>query len=365
MRNGDVNKIKSLISKGCDVNTIVSDVYQDTVLIWSVKHSFLEIVELLVQVPGCQLDLRDRYQHSALDEAIKAWLNGTGTKSSPATPTCPHTSFSKHLPLRQQSSGSTKSCSSTSSLRDSKLQLGGRYRILKCLLEAGGQQVSVTHLDMLVFRTLSVPIGPTLVEKLAKLVSERGHKVIQSVLLSVMVSYKHTHDSMKLLLEAGANPSYYLTKEPARPFMPVENALLLLTASNDQQLLCRIECDTTGQLQQVGDLQWEQLQHVLRLLVVCGHSLQLYVRAYLRDNHSDFYVWVLKQDQKPRSLKSLTRIALRKSLYPNVLYAANRLSSLPEGLQNYLLFPEWLVPKQKSIKLTSPSVNSIGANRRP
>ena len=78
---------------------------------------YLEVVEALVYMPECDIDQINRNKHSALDEAICAWLLGAGSEG--------------------------------------KQLSGRRYRILRCLLAEGAKHVTVTFLDMLIFSALN------------------------------------------------------------------------------------------------------------------------------------------------------------------------------------------------------------------
>ena len=366
MRNSDITKIKTIICKGCDVNAEVSDVYQDTALTWSVKNGHLEVVEFLVGIPECDLDVKDRNHHTALDEALKRYLNAASLV--PAEPSsgsvCISSSQSIGVPcdsaktvtfadqdiafVRERPVKCGANEHDTGSL---KLHLATHFRIIKCLLEAGASIISSTSLDMAVYKVLAS--GRTFLTKLSKLVAQKGHPHVKSILCSVLVTYGATHDCIKSLLDAGADPCCYLTKEPSRPFMPMENALLLLRVSNDQTLMSRIECDTTGCLNQMGDQEIGQLLIVLRLLVICGHSLQLYVMNFLQERCPGFYMWVTHKRSNPLTLKNLARIKIRQTLKPNVLHCYDSITSIPSELKMFLLLSEWLVPKKASVKFVN------------
>ncbi len=304
VHNGDTAKLKNLVNKGIDINTVISEAFWDTPLTFAVKYGYLEVVEFLVSHPMCKINEKDRNNHSALDEAIKGWLQGM--------------------------------CKAGEKHNSAK-----RYRILKCVLSAGTTEVTSSFLDLIIYSCLNSLKGHRKLEKLVKVICDKGQPEIKSVTYSVFMTYKFTHDYLLKLLEAGAIPEYYLIKEPARPFMPLENAFLLLRATNNSEMLSRIECDTSCFMKSSHKM-WVNYQHLLRLLTICGYALQLYIMNFLYCDHATFYKWVTAYRSTPKPLHDLCRVAVRQHLHPNVLVGVHKLPSLPESIKSYLTLNDWL-----------------------
>ncbi|MEO0317098.1 MAG: hypothetical protein RL404_775 [Pseudomonadota bacterium] len=64
-RNDDVNRCKSLIARGFDVNTLEADRF-DTALIIAVRERSAKVFRLLIDTPGIQVDARSRNGDTAL-----------------------------------------------------------------------------------------------------------------------------------------------------------------------------------------------------------------------------------------------------------------------------------------------------------
>ena len=297
----DVTAIQYLVNKGVDINTVISDVFCDTALSCAVKSGYLEVVEVLVEMPECRVDQRDRNKCSPIDEAIRSWM--------------------------------------TSSSTETRHNIGKRFRIVRRLLEVGAKDLNATSLDILVFSAVKTIAGRDIVGKLVKLVCQKGSVHVKSVVLSVVISYRRTSTMVSALLLADSQPLYYLLKDPARLFMPVDNALVLIRATGDSQMLNRIECDTVGNLELV-ESSWSESRLVMCLLTLAGCQLQLYILNYLYSHHAGVYQWVIGYNSGPKSLLHLSRVAIRRHLEPNVIAALGRLHVLPEPLKLFLLFSD-------------------------
>lgn len=299
----DIVRIRNLTNKGIDINMIISDVFCDTPLTYSVKYGYLEIVEILVVLPSCRIDQLDRNNHSALDEAIKAWLGGAVMPS------------------------------------EVRPNLGRRFRIIRCLLEAGARHVSVNFLDMVVFSTLSSPGGFELIGKLVRLFCEKGCVHVKSALLSVIVFYKGTASMIRSLVASAALPSYYVKKNPAQLSVPMDNALVILRACAQVEILRRIDADTSSSFDCV-EKHWTSYLKILRVFTLSGYPLQMFVLNYLYRCHADVYRWLVQYNTNPKPLLHLARNTIRKQMAANVSYALTSLDSIPESMKLYLLYSD-------------------------
>ena len=115
------------------MNASLSDVMSCSALAYAARCGYLEVVEALIDMPGCHVDRVDRTKRSAIDEAIGAWaaaaLDGGGR--------------------RQHDSGR-------------------RYRIVRRLLAAGARSLSRPALDAVLSAALNGDRGRQFVRKLVK-----------------------------------------------------------------------------------------------------------------------------------------------------------------------------------------------------
>lgn len=299
----DIVRIRHLNNKGIDINMIISDVFCDTALTYSVKYGYLEIVEILAFLPSCRIDQLDRNNHSALDEAIKAWLVGAVMPS------------------------------------EVRPNLGRRFRIIRCLLESGARQLSVNFLDMVVFSTLSSPGGFELIGKLVRLFCEKGCVHVKSALLSVIVFYKGTASMISSLVASAALPFYYMKKNPAQLSVPMDNALVILRACAQVEILRRIDVDTSSSFELI-EKHWRIYSKILRIFTLAGYPLQMFVLNYLYRCHADIYRWVVQYNTNPKPLLHLARNTIRKQIASNVSFALTSLDSIPESMKLYLLYSD-------------------------
>ncbi|BAO99459.1 ankyrin repeat domain-containing protein [Wolbachia endosymbiont of Cimex lectularius] len=66
-KNGDIEKVKSLISEGADVNVV--DKNGDTPLIWAATNGHKETVETLLKVKGIDVNVKGQYGYTPLHSA--------------------------------------------------------------------------------------------------------------------------------------------------------------------------------------------------------------------------------------------------------------------------------------------------------
>ncbi len=66
-KNGDIEKVKSLISEGADVNVV--DKNGDTPLIWAATNGHKETVETLLKVKGIDVNVKGQYGYPPLHSA--------------------------------------------------------------------------------------------------------------------------------------------------------------------------------------------------------------------------------------------------------------------------------------------------------
>lgn len=295
----DTLHLRTLLCKGADVNTVLSDVFNDTPLLYAVKHGALEVVEALLESRQVDLGLRDRSNHTALDEAIRAWFV---------------------LPASEK-----------------RYNVGKRYRIIKCLLAVGASNISHNFIDLLVFSNGNTKAGCLLLSKLVKLFCQKGNGDAKGRLLCILVPYKFATNWVNTLLVSGADPCSVLLRGPAGLSLPLATAVLLTRACNKPALLARLDRDTGHGLQHLGD-QWPLYQEVVRILTLSGHALQLSSMQYLYVNHAETYRWLVDYQTSPSPLKHLCRVAARKELNTNALWAVDKLKALPGPLKHFLIF---------------------------
>lgn len=307
LQSRDPRKLRLLIAKGLDVNKPVSEVFWDTPLTYSVKAGFLEMVEQLCTAPECDVDLRNRNKHTALDEAFCCWMLGGMNRE------------------------------------ESKQDVGRRYRILRCLLATGAETLTVQFLDMLVFTVLSNPGtgGGVCVGKLVRAVCERGTEKVRSAVLSILSPYPGTSRLLWALIQCGASPTAYATRGTSTrgPYLPLDNAILLLRACNHPTLLRRIDCDTSAYIDSPA-ADWFTYKVVLKLLTLSGHKVQGRVMSHCYRNHADIYAWMARYCRSPQRLAHLCRVIVRRHLHPSVPVAVAMDKHMPATIKHCLLFEQ-------------------------
>lgn len=299
----DVARLRQLTNRGIDVNMVISDVFCDTALTYAVKYGYLEIVEILVKIPGCRLDQLDRNNHSALDEAVRTWL-------ASAVPSA-----------------------------EVRSRLSSRFRIIRCLLEAGASHISANFLDMVVFSTLSTQSGFEFLAKLVHLFCKRGCSHVKSTLLSIVIFYQRTASMVGLLLVSAALPMYYVRKNPAQLTIPFDNALLIIRTCAQREILRRVDADTSSSLEMI-EKHWSEYRKIVRVFTLSGYPLQMFVVNYLFRCHADVLRWVIRYNNSPRPLQHLTRNVIRRQMEANVGFALSSIRYIPESLKLFLLFSD-------------------------
>ncbi|KAK2176227.1 hypothetical protein NP493_675g03093 [Ridgeia piscesae] len=294
IRACDAPRLRSVLGRGVDVNMAVSDANLDSALTYAVKCCHLETVELLLRESECRLDQRNRHKHTALDEAIYAWLSGQQNRAR-------------------------------------------RYRILRLLLSSGARHLTVTRLHPLVEATSGTRAGRHLLDKLVKVVCDSGSDDIKSALLCALASHDATYLCLMTLALHGADPGFYVRRDLQRPHLPLNNAMLLIRATNDPRVLRRIEADATTNMK---DARGHRYRQMMKLLTLSGYPLQLYVMMHLRKWHADTYVWVTRYNACPRSLGHIARVAVRTHFRSNVIVGIMGLPHVPEVIKRYLLLDD-------------------------
>ena len=292
IRTCDTPRLRSLLKHGVDVNMAVSDANRDSALAFAVKCCHLETVELLVSVSDCRLDQRNRSKHTALDVAIHAWLSGQPNQAR-------------------------------------------WYRIIRLLLSSGARHLTISHLDPLIESTSRTRTGRHLLDKLVKVVCDSGCDVVKSALLCALASHDDTYMCLTKLTLHGADPDFYVSRHLHRCHLPLDNAMLLIRATNDRRVLSRIETNTTASGNDA-----HKYRHMLKLLTLSGHPLQLCAMMHLRKWHIDMYVWVIRYHARPRSLLHIARVAVRTHFQSNVIFGIAGLPNLPQSIKHYLLLDE-------------------------
>jgi len=78
VRDRDVPTLRRLFAD-VDINDVVNAALSDagscSALAYAVRCGYLDVVETLIDMPGCRVDSVDRTKRSALDEAIGAWAS--------------------------------------------------------------------------------------------------------------------------------------------------------------------------------------------------------------------------------------------------------------------------------------------------
>jgi len=136
VRDRDVLTLRRL-SNEVDINDVMnaalSDAMSRSALAYAARCGYLEVVEALVDMPGCHIDHVDRAKRSAVDEAICAWAAAALDGGE----------------RRQHDRGK-------------------RYRIVRLLLAAGASSLSRPALDAVLSSALDGDSGHQFVRKLVK-----------------------------------------------------------------------------------------------------------------------------------------------------------------------------------------------------
>jgi len=136
VRDRDVLTLRRLLAD-VDVNDVMnaalSNAMSCSALAYAARCGYLEVVETLIDMPGCHIDNTDRTTRSALDEAIGAWAAAALDDASRRQHDC-----------------------------------GKRYRIVRRLLAAGARSLSRPALDVVLSSALNEDNGKQFARKLAK-----------------------------------------------------------------------------------------------------------------------------------------------------------------------------------------------------
>ena len=297
----DTTKLTNLIRKGVDVNMFISDVFRDTPLTYAIKTGSYEIVDCLLQEAECDLNTANRDKHTPLDQAIRFW-----------------------------------SATTTASTNITREEIQNRTEIIRLLLTSGAVDVTSSVLDDVINSLYVSPDGKHIISSLARIVSDDACVQVKSRLLSVLVPHTGSYVLVYMLLHSGARPEAYLSKQPAvPPFMPPTNAILLIQATNNKRLLARIECDVACDLKRML-AEWFIYEEVLRLLVLAGYRLQMYVMNFTRRYQKDFYRWYIRFCSQPKSLTHLCRLKIRSQLLTNVAFSLHNMENIPLTIKEFI-----------------------------
>ena len=182
-------------------------------------------------------------------------------------------------------------------------------------------------------------LEPSVVFKLAKVVSQRGFVLVRNQIFSSLCPFPSIHSSLLVLLHSGVDPTAYLAMHTTCHQIPLKTAVLLVTASNDAKLLARIESEANANLNRCTNRSnWLSYQRLLMYFVLSEHRLHPFVMDYLYHNHVYTYIYITNYYKNPRQLSQLCRLCIRQRLFPNTLVAVKNIGSLPEGIKRYLLF---------------------------
>jgi len=136
VRDRDVLTLRRLFDE-VDINDVMnaalSDAMSCSALAYAARCGYLEVVEALIDMPGCHIDRVDRTKRSAIDEAIGAWAAAA------------------------QDGGEQR-----------QHDRGVRYRIVRRLLAAGACSLSRSALDGVLSSALESDNGQQFVRKLVK-----------------------------------------------------------------------------------------------------------------------------------------------------------------------------------------------------
>jgi len=133
VRDRDLATLRRLLADVDVINAALSDAVSCTALAYAVRCGYLEVVETLIDIPGCHVDSVDRTKRSALDEAITAWATAALDCGVPRQHDC-----------------------------------GKRRRIVRRLLAVGARSLSRPALDSVLSSALDDDNGLQFVRKLVK-----------------------------------------------------------------------------------------------------------------------------------------------------------------------------------------------------
>ena len=136
VRDRDVLTLRRLFASvdvGDLVNAALSDALSSSALAYAARCGYLDVVDALVDLPGCHVDRVDKTRRSALDEAIGAWAAAAAALDGQRQHDC-----------------------------------AKRYRIVRRLLAAGTRSLSRQALDLVLSSALDTGSGQHFVRKLVK-----------------------------------------------------------------------------------------------------------------------------------------------------------------------------------------------------
>ena len=279
--------------------------FRDTPLIYVVKHGHLETLERLVQLPNCVVEQCDRNQRTALDHAIGAWLADSGQ------------------------------------CRESRHYISRRYRIVNRLLASGAATVNMYYMSKLMCTALNSREGETRLDKLIYLICRAGSSRLKTAILFSLVCLKNTDAMLGKLSLSGANLFDFPFAGTIGHFIPHTRAIMLVRSTNHPRLLASIErtaSDTyLSALSTVDRNEPSEYWHLLNLLTLCGHVMQLRVLLYLRQHRSTMYTALRRYYTQPKTLTDLSRMAVRERCRPNVIAAVRNLHHIPHSIMDLLL----------------------------
>lgn len=319
LHSQDVNKFELLLRDGLDVNAVVDNVFWETPLMYAVKHGHLEIVEKLLANGRCRLDCHDRSGHTALDEAVGVWLLGATGLST-----------------------------------ESKQYRGRRFRVLRCVVAAGAARLATSSLDNILYSCHNSRSGLNAVDKLVRVVCQRGAPQLKTDLLLALLSHAKMSRCLRCLLISGADPLRFANATFLCQHIPEENAIVLIKASNDEGILGKIErymrlpralnenrpagvAISLPTIRGSGSLRPREAIH---LLLLSTHSLNLQTLHYLRRHQAALYKLAVTFIREPRPLRYLARVVVRKHCSPNVYAAVKQLRGVPLSVKTFLIFEE-------------------------
>jgi len=160
----------------------------------------------------------------------------------------------------------------------------------------------------------------------------------------VLLFHRGSHTLLTSLLDGGADPEATLKmcmSVEAQPTLPLDNAALMARATGDCQMLTVVDILTAVDLDQTArGERWPLYRRLVGLLTLAGHRLRLPAADWIRRHHARIYRWAAAYWSTPRPLRHLARVVIRRSVRPNVLAAAPRLTQLPTMLRLQLLLGE-------------------------
>ena len=298
LQSRDSAKIKAVIARGQDVNATMSDAFSDTPLIFAVRKGYLDIVEVLLQLPGTKVDQLHRNQHSALDEALHIFLTSSHSNKQVAA---------------------------------------SMYRIIKCLLSSDAMALNFSYLDASIFSVINSKAGQARLQRMVKVSGSHGSVQVKSSILGVLIQYHGLSSQIKFLLSKGANPCYFIDKMATVHNFPLQNAIVVVEyGSSNIRLLHLVHHCTVFRLSKISR-EWSKYRILFHHLVQLGMKLQLSVMAYLFANHPSFYKWVVHYESQPKSLLYLCRNRVRRQMNGSIIYCVDHIPMFPDSLKEILV----------------------------